>query len=142
MGNLLDRKQLLSKEELEVRRVDLGKDEYVFVRQMTGRERDIFEQSLIKEKKGSGGVPDSFEKSLEDFRAKLAVVTLCDEQGVLLLQARDYATLSMNMGYARLEKIVIAAQELNKIAEEEKELILKNSDAGETGSSTSDSVSN
>ena len=36
---------------MEIVKVELGKEEYVFVRQMTGRERDQFEQSLIKETK-------------------------------------------------------------------------------------------
>ena len=78
---LLDRKALLAKEKLEVTKVDLGDGNYVFVRQMTGRERDRFEQSLIKENKNAEG---GYEKTLEDFRAKLAVCTVSDEDGNLI----------------------------------------------------------
>ena len=46
---------MLAKEELEIVKVDLGKGDYVYVRQMTGRERDRFEQSLIKESKTADG---------------------------------------------------------------------------------------
>lgn len=137
MGNLLDRAKLLAKEELEIVKVDLGKGDYVYVRQMTGRERDRFEQSLIKESKTADG---SYEKSLEDFRAKLAVVTICDDKGNSILRPDDYETLSQNMSAARLEKIITVAQSLNKITEEDKESLLKNSEGDQVASSSSDSV--
>lgn len=139
---LLDRKHLLSKEKLEIVKVDLGKDEFVYVRQMTGRERDRFEQSLIKETKDSKGATISYDRSLEDFRAKLAVVTLCDEAGKSLLDPEDYPVLSQNMSAARLEKIVNEAQRLNKITEEDKEALVKNLGAVPDGNSSSDSVEN
>jgi len=136
---LLDKKMLLSKEELEVVKVDLGKGDFVYVRQMTGRERDKFEQSLIKENKNAEG---GFEKALDDFRAKLAVVTVCDENGNLLLSISDASTLSQNMSARRLEAIVNKAQEMNKITEEDKENLVKNLKDGPAVSSPSDSVEN
>lgn len=139
---LLDRKRLLSKEALEIIKVDLGRDEFVFVRQMTGRERDRFEQSLIKETKDEKGATVSYDRSLEDFRAKLAVVTLCDESGKSLLQPDDFPVLSQNMSAARLEKIVNEAQRLNKITEQDKEALVKNLGAVPDGNSNSDSVEN
>ena len=139
--NLLDRNQLLKKEELEIVEVVLGNDEKVFVRQMTGRERDRFEQTLVREVKDKKGNV-TYEKTTEDFRAKLAVCTVCDGAGKLIFEVSDYSLLSQNMSAARLEKIVNAAQKLNKITEDSKEDALKNSDAGETGNSTSDSAEN
>lgn len=136
---LLNRENLLKKEKLEIEKVDLGKGDHVFVRQMTGRERDKFEQSLIKENKNVEG---GYEKSLDDFRAKLAVVTLCDEQGAPLLQPGDYPTLSQMMSAARLEKIVNIAQKLNKISEEDKENLVKNSVVGQADNSSSVSAEN
>lgn len=141
MANL-NREALLEKEKLEIVKVDLGNDTFVFVRQMTGRDRDYFEQSLIKETKNKKGVVDGYEKSLEDFRAKLAVNSLCDEEGNLLLQLGDYAMLSKNMSAKRLEKIVNEAQKLNAISEEDKEALVKNSDAGQPGNSSSDFAEN
>ena len=54
-------KSLLKKEELEIVQVDLGKNkegkkEFVFVRQMTGREREQFEKLLVKRIKKGGKV--------------------------------------------------------------------------------------
>lgn len=136
MGQL-NRELLLKKEELEIVKVDLGKGEFVHVRQMTGRERDTFERSLLREDQNA---ENGYARALEDFRAKLAVMTLCDEKGNLLLKPEDFLVLSQNMSAARLEKIVDTAQKLNKITEEDKENIVKNSGAGQAGSSSSDSV--
>ncbi|MFA5526846.1 MAG: hypothetical protein WC992_08475, partial [Acholeplasmataceae bacterium] len=62
----------------------------------------------------------------EDFRAKLAAHTVCDDKGVLILQAGDYETLSQNISAKRLEKIITVAQRLNKITDEDKENLVKN----------------
>jgi len=137
---LLDRKMLLTRQKLEIVKVDLTDGDFVYVRQMTGRERDLFEQSLLKETTKDGKL--NYERSLGDFRAKLAVVTICDESGTLLLQPKDYEVLSQSMTAANLERIVNEAQRINKIAEEDKEALIKNSDAVQDGNSNSDSVEN
>lgn len=142
MTQLLDRNSLLKKEPVEIVKVDLGSDEFVYVRQMSGRERDTFEQSLIKETKDAKGEVTGYDRSLVDFRAKLAVVTICDEQGNTLLKPTDYETLSINMSARRLEKIVNEAQKLNAITEEDKENLVKNSVGDQVASSSSDSASN
>lgn len=139
--NLLNRAALLAKENLKVEKVELGNDEFVYVRQMTGRERDKFEQSLIKEKTKEDGSAD-YERKLDDFRAKLAVCTICDESGKLILGYDDYELLSTNMSAARLEKIITEAQKLNKITDTDKKNLTKNSDAGAADNSSSGSVEN
>jgi len=142
MSKLLDRSLLLQKEELEIVKVELDKGAHVFVRQMTGHEKDTFEKSILKETKDDKGLVIGFESDNEDFRAKLAVVTLCDEKGNLLLKPTDYKALSHSMSAGRLEKIVDEAQKLNKITPEAKELLIKNSDGDQVASSNSDSVEN
>lgn len=141
MELLLDRSALLTKQKLEISKVDLGNEEIVYVRQMTGHERDVFEQSLIKEVKNEKGITE-YKQTLEDFRAKLAVCTLCNEEGVALLLPTDYQMLSSCMSAFRLEKIVNEAQKLNKISEEDKEALLKNSEAAPDGNSNSGSAEN
>jgi hypothetical protein len=139
---MLDRNALLTKDKLEVVKVDLGNDDFVYVRQMTGRERDQFEQSLLKKNRDSKGTVISYEQSTEDFRAKLAVQTVCDEAGNLLLTTKDVGVLSMSMSAKKLETIINEAQKINKISEEDKENLVKNSEADLVGSSNSDSVLN
>jgi len=137
---LFNRKQLLEKEKVQIVKVELGEDNYVYVRQMSGRERDHFEQSLIKAVKNAKGQVETIEQSLEDFRAKLAVATLCDETGNMLLLPGDIALLSQNMSAVSLDKIVTEAQKINHLTEADKEYLTKNSDAGQAGNSSSDSV--
>ena len=142
MGNLLDRRTLLEKEKMEVVKVEFEDGNFVYVRQMTGHERDLFEQSLLKKNRDNKGTIIGYEQSTEDFRAKLAVVTICDEGGNTILQPNDYGVLSRSMSAKKLEKIVNEAQKLNAITEEAKEDIVKNSDAVQDGNSISDSVEN
>ncbi len=138
---LLDRSSLLKKEELTVKKVALGGEDFVYVRQMTGRERDRFEQSLIREKPGAEAGGDVvYERSLEDFRAKLAVNTICTAEGDNILEPKDYPTLSQHMSAARLEVIVNAAQKLNKISEDDKTKLVKNSSGALSADSTLDSA--
>jgi hypothetical protein len=139
---LLTKKVLLQKEKLEVIRVDLGNDDYVYVKQMTGRERDNFERSLVRETKDTQGKLSGYVQSLEDYRAKLAVVTICDEDGNLVLEARDYVTLSQSISAVKLDKIATAAQKVNGMSEADKEDLIKNLEVGQADNFSSDSVEN
>ncbi len=139
---LLSREDLLREGQLEVVKVELGNDEFVYVRAMSGHDRDVFEQSLLKEKLDEKGNLKGYDRSMEDFRAKLAVLTICDEKGELLLAAKDYPMLSKRISITKLEKIITAAQNLNKISEQDKEDLVKNSNAGLEDSSSSGSAEN
>jgi len=139
---LLGKKDLLKKQELQIERVDLDNDEYVFVREMTGRERDKWEQSMVKEKKDNTGKVIGYDRNLLDFRAKLAAISVCDELGNSILDYDDFIELSKNMSAKRLEKIITAAQKLNNITETDKETLLKNSEADQNDNSISDSQEN
>ena len=141
MGNILNRKSLLAKEKLVIEEVELEGGDSVFIRQMTGRERDRFEQSLVTTIKNVKGVTES-KPALDDFRAKLIVCVACDEKGKLLLLPGDVEVLSQNMSAFTLEKLVNVAQRLNKISQEDKEELSKNSEAVQKDNSTSASVKN
>lgn len=138
---LLNREALLKKDKMKVERVDLEDGNFVFVCQMNGRDRDAFDQSLMIQKTNDKG-ETSFERNMNDFRARLAVHTICDENGVRLLQDEDAEVLSVNKSAAVLEKIVLTAQRLNKISDEDKTRMVKNSEGGEADDSGSDSALN
>ena len=137
---LLNRMQLLKKEDLKIEKVvfEDGSDDFVFVRQMTGRERDSFEETLTKEIKNDKGEID-YKRDIRDFRAKLAVHTLCDAKGKNLMSVKDIPLLSVNMSAYRLECIVNAAQKINKISEEDRNALVKNLEGDRKEGSTSDS---
>ncbi len=137
---LLKRDELLKKEELEIVKVDLGNDEFVYARQMNGRQRDRFEQSLSREVRDPRGRVD-YVRAMGDFRAKLAVNTMCDEEGNLILQPDDVGTLSENISAARLELFINVSMKLNAISEEDREGLVKNSEGGPSEDSILNSVS-
>jgi hypothetical protein len=134
--SLMSREQLLAKQPPKVEKIDLGEDQFIFVREMSAHDRDAFERSLIKPIKDEKGEVN-FTRAMEDFRAKLAVLTVCDEEGKNILDPDDYVQLSMNMGSARMEKIVEGAQKLNAITKADKEALVKNSERAQGGSSVS-----
>ena len=142
MGNLvfLNREALLQKDALKIEKVELTRG-FVFVREMTAKDKDDWEQSILKQKTNSKGSVQ-YETSLEDFRAKLAVATVCDEEGKLLFKPQDIKLLNAAMSASNMEKIVDAAQRLNAITEKDREEILKNSEADQESSSNSDSAEN
>lgn len=135
----LTREQLLAKEDLGVEKVVFeDSDDFVYVRMMNGRERDRFEQSMLREKKDKKG-RISYDRALEDYRAKLAVNTVCNENGENTFEPEDYELLSTNMSAFRLEQIVNVAQRLNKITQEDKDELIKNSEGDQSEGDTSDS---
>jgi len=123
---MLSRVQLLSKEELKREKVvlDATTDEFIFVRAMTAHEKSIWEMSQLK--KSGAGKKTEYNVTLDDYRAKLAVVCVCDGDGNLIFQPEDYIALSENISAAKLELIVNVAQKLNAITEEDREEIVKN----------------
>jgi len=138
MSLLLDRKKLLEKEKFQIKKIDFEDGSFIFVREMSGHERELFESSLMNEETDEKG-DLSYKRSMEDFRAKLAVCTLCDN-GVLILKSEDYTTLSKNMTAKTLTKIADTAQSINRISKEDKENLIKNSEAAQSGDSNLDSV--
>ena len=137
MGNLLSKADLLQKEKLEVVKVEFGNGDYVYVRQMTGHERDMFEASMLRKNKDGKGNVISVETVIDDFRSKLAAITLCDEDGKSILEPNDYKTLGNSISAKKLEQIVNVSQKLNAITEEDKDAILKNSEPGAEDNSNS-----
>jgi len=135
---LLSRDQLLKKEQLQRVQVLLGDDSFVFVRQLSGKERDEFERSLIREVIKDGEIVA--ETNVENFKAKLAVFVLCDEQGESILLPTDYEAFSRSISAAKLEMIINLAQELNRISDKDKAEMVKNFEAVQSGNSISDSV--
>lgn len=93
---------------------------HVFVKTMTGEERDTFEQSVI-ERNGS-----SVSRNLANFRAKLAARVIVDGQGNRLFQDADIVPLGRKSSVA-LDRVVTAAQRLNAIGTAEVEDLTKNS---------------
>lgn len=138
----LNKEALLAKPKLTIEKVEISEG-YVFVREMTGHEKDIWEQSMLKA--APNGNPQAAPKvnyDLANFRAKLAVSTICDEEGNLLFTMSEVHLLNKALRASDLEKIVDTAQKLNAVTDKDKEEILKNLEADRDDSSNSSSADN
>jgi hypothetical protein len=138
----LKKENLLTKQALKIEKVEFENGDYVFVREMTGKDRDNFENSIMKARKDNKGNIQGYDQILENFRSKLAVTTVCDESGELMFTPRDADKLSECISITNLEKIVEVSSSLNKITPKDKEDLLKNSEAAPDGNSNSGSVEN
>lgn len=101
----------------------------VHIRTMTGRDRDRFE-ALFANK---GSVP-------ADFRTRLAVMTVCDEQGVPAFSDADIPALS-GKSSAALDRIMEAACKLNKLRPKDYDELGKGSASTPSGAGPSGSPS-
>lgn len=84
----------------------------VWVRGMTGADRDRFEASVI-EMRGTKQI-----LHLDDMRAKLCSACICDEHGNLLFTQADVKALSAKSANA-LNRVFVIAQRLSGIGEAE-----------------------
>lgn len=102
---------------------------YVWVRGMTGADRDAFERSNYTTKRGR------VEPNLENVRARLAVRCLVDDAGVRLFADADAAALG-NLRADTLSKIYAVAQKLSNVTDDDLEELKKLSESG-AGTATS-----
>ena len=101
----------------------------VFVRTMTGAERDAFESSMV----GAGGVADR----LVNLRARFAVLVCCDADGKRIF-GQDEASVPLGKKSASaLDRIWEAGQSLNRMSDDSIEEAEKNSGSGQSDDSGS-----
>jgi hypothetical protein len=141
MGQLLGKEQLLKGDELKKEKLEFNDGNYVYVREMTAHEKNTWEHSLYKTVKGPKGQQD-MQMDLSDYNSKLAVCTLCGEDGKLLFSFNEYKKLGDSMSAAKMDKIVEVSQRINGITDEEKENLLNSSEADQNEDSNFDSAKN
>jgi hypothetical protein len=133
-------KKLLTKEQIhqiddEQREIvsvpEWGGD--VLVRGMTGKDRDAFEAD-IAERRGK-----KIEFHLNNFRAKLVVRTVIDEDGKLLFSDADVKWLGDKSAVA-LGRVFEVASRLSGLSEEDIEDLTKNLESDPSDDSGLDSV--
>ena len=133
MKNTLTRDDFLTVTPLRIEEIkadELKKDAVLYVREMSGEERDAFEASIVAERNGGRKL------NMKNIRAKLAVLTVCDAEGNRLLRDADVEAVGKKSA-ALLQRIFVTAQRLSGIGDEAvKEL----SDAGDDPFGVSPSV--
>ena len=121
-SSLLDKEQILGADDLPVERLDVPEwGGAVFLRTLTGAERDAFEASYV-ERDPDGKDPAA---RLHNFRARYLVRVLADAEGHLLFGPDDADALGGKSGKA-LEKLFAAARKLNGMSTEDVKELTEN----------------
>lgn len=130
---VLNRKDILEASDIQKELVSVpewGGD--VYVKGMTGAERDKFEGSIVEQRGKDAQV------NLTNVRAKLASMTICDEKGKRLFDEKDVQTLSQKSAVA-LQRVFTVAQRLSGIGDEDIKELTEGLENNPFGDSVSDS---
>lgn len=127
----LNRSQILSAKDLPIEEVAVPEwGGTVFVRGMNGAERDAFELSVIDQKQRG-------KVDLNNIRAKLCALTICDESGERIFSENDVAALAKKSA-AALSRVFVVAQRLSGMTEDDAREIHQDFLSGQKGASISD----
>lgn len=127
----LSRDQILEAKDLETREVDVPEwGGTVLVRALSGTDRDAYEASLVQIR-GKQQVPN-----LANIRAKLVARAVVDEDGNRLFTDADIKALGQKSA-AALGRVFTVAAEMSGLDDKDIEEIEGNSDAAQSGASTS-----
>jgi len=102
----------------------------VLVRGLTGTERDAFEEEMIT------GKGKNRDVNLSNFRARLIVKSVVDKSGKRLFTQADMVALG-GKSAAAIQRVFQVAMRLSGMSEEDVEELTKNSEPGQSDSSTS-----
>lgn len=106
---LLTKQEILNIQDIEIEQVDVVEwGGHVFVKGMSGLERDTFEASIVQQRGKDAKV------NMVNIRAKLAAQTICDEEGVRIFTEKDVHALGKKSANA-LQRVFDVAQKLSGI---------------------------
>lgn len=103
----------------------------IYVKGMTGAERDGFEASIIQMRGRDANV------NFKNIRAKLAVLTICDADGKRLFTDKDLDALA-NKSAVALQRIFPVAQRLSGIGDNDVKELAEGLQENPTADSVSD----
>lgn len=125
----LSREEILSADDLRKELVPVPEwGGEVWVRALTGTERDTFEATSIVQK------GKDHEVNLRDIRARLCIFAICDAQGKRLFGAHDIEILGAKSS-AALSRVYEVAERLSGFSKKDMEELAKNSEAGPSAGS-------
>jgi hypothetical protein len=128
---MLSREDILRANDLERELVSVPQwGGEVYVRVMTGAERDRYERSLL--------ALDGDRAPVQQFRAHLLALCLCDEYGGRLFDIQEISMLN-DKSWVVMDRLYEVAQRLNKTTADAVETLLGNSETTLHDASGSDS---
>jgi len=117
---ILSKQDILTANDIETKEVDVPEwGGTVFVRGLTGHERDKFESSIVTR------IGKETKVEMENIRAKLVSLCVVDEEGKKLFNETDVGMLTKKSG-AALDRVFSVAQKLSGIGEEDFKEMVKN----------------
>lgn len=124
--------QILAADDIKIEEVEIpewgGK---VYVRTLTGRERDAFEASTVSE--------EGVAVQLRNLRARFAAIVCCNEEGERLFPTDQAESALGSKSSVPLDRIWDAGRALNRMDEDSIEELAKNSESGQSEDSGSSS---
>jgi len=119
---VLNRDDILKVSDISIEEVDVPEwGGSVFVKGMTGTERDAFESSIVQQRGKNSSV------NMSNIRAKLSAQTICDEAGERLFTDADVKALGKKSATA-LQRVFDVAQRLSGISGDDVEELAKELD--------------
>lgn len=103
----------------------------VRVRSLGAKERDAFEVSILT------GKGKNRDVNLKNLRAKLVILSACDESGKPIFTVDQLEALGEKSA-AAMERVFSTAQRLSRLREEDITELTKNSETDQNGDSSSD----
>lgn len=137
---ILSRDAILQADDLERELVPVPEwGGSIYVRALSGAERDAFETSLVKERTIRRGRrrETTREMDMKNLRARLCALTICDADGKRLFTDDDIADLG-NKSAAALQRVFEVAQRLSGLTDDDVDELVGNSDETQGDDSTSD----
>lgn len=123
---LLTKEKILSAQDSSLEKVDvLEWGGHVFIRTMSGTERDQFENESYNVTPAGPGKKPTVTMNRENFRARLLVRCVADESGQSLFTRKDIEALGKKSAKA-LDRLYDVAQRVNGLTPEDVEELTKN----------------
>jgi hypothetical protein len=132
----MNREEFLAANDRVIEPVEVlvgGKKVTMYVRSLTGAERDRWEASNVLKDKKTG----TFDVKMENLRARLIEIAACHEDGSPYFQPGDVARIGQKNART-VAALYDASARISGISKEDLEDIVKNSEAVPSGSFTSD----
>lgn len=129
---LLTKELILQVQDVQIELIEVPEwGGAVYVKGLTGAERDAFESTIIQQKGKSQTV------NMRNVRAKLLQLTIVDDKGNRLFSAEDIGALGSKSAKA-IERLFEAASRLSGISAADAEELSKNSESDQSEDSISD----
>ena len=130
-GDALDLAAIMATNDRKIEKVAVPEwGGFVFVKSLTGKERDAFEASMLK---GSG---KSQRVDAQNVRAKLCSLAICDASGKRLFATREAIDALGTKSASALNRVYKRASELSGVSDEDVEDLVKNSGKGQLDDSS------